>query len=45
MKKEKILRLICLLFMIVFVMAGISRCAGGNSMTLEEYAAQKQLAE
>lgn len=42
MKKEKLIRLICLLFMIVFVIAGISRCAGGNSMTLEEYAALKE---
>lgn len=42
MKKEKVIRLICILFMIVFVMAGISRCASGNSMTLKEYAAQQE---
>ena len=45
MKKEKIIRLICILFMIVFVVAGVSRCASGNSMTLEEYAARKQSSE
>lgn len=42
MKKEKIIRLICILFMIVFVMAGLSRCASGSSMTLKEYAAQQE---
>lgn len=42
MKKDKIIRLICILFMIVFVMAGLSRCASGGSMTLKEYAAQQE---
>ena len=42
MKKEKVIRLICILFMIVFVMAGLSRCASGGSMTLKEYAAQQE---
>ncbi len=42
MKKEKLSKLICILLIIVFIAAGLSRCMGGNSMTLEEYAAQKQ---
>lgn len=42
MKKEKLTKLISILLIIVFVMAGLSRCMGGNSMTLEEYAAQQQ---
>lgn len=42
MKKEKITKLIAVLLIIVFIAAGLSRCMGGNSMTLEEYAAQSQ---
>ena len=45
MNKEKISKLVCILLIIVFIAAGLSRCVGGNSMTLAEYAAQKEQAQ
>lgn len=44
MKKENITKAVCILVIIIFVFAGLSRILNSNSMTLAEYAAQNAAA-